>query len=377
MSKITHKRLTFIDVVRAYAIFLALLAHTFAATGFFKQLGSDALLIKQFTRMATPLFVFIFGFMIEFVYVRRAQHIGLPTIYNRIFIRSFQCYIAYALTSFSAVLGGYKSIEGFLSSLLFFSNSRFGNILRTYSVMLLFVPFIIKLRLKFGVKFIFFSLILLITSYSFIDEFQSIDFGFFNHQFNILFGVGLHKGGPSVYGALSFCFAGMFMASSLSRDEIENDNSLSNFYFASLVLLITLLFLGNAFIKEDIIEAWKLFSGFTYRKNNAPAYYIIGTFGSVLTITLFCFLIGYRTLPKPIKFILPIGTSSLISYTAGNIILNLLSVRANSMNLFVFVILFFFAIILIVRHINIFPYFNFFSDLMNFKYHKASQRISR
>ena len=136
--------------------------------------------------------------------------------------------------------------------------------------------------------------------------------------------------------------------------------------------MITLLFLGNAFIKEDIIEAWKLFSGFTYRKNNAPAYYIIGTFGSVLTITLFCFLIGYRTLPKPIKFILPIGTSSLISYTAGNIILNLLSVRANSMNLFVFVILFFFAIILIVRHINIFPYFNFFSDLMNFKYHKAS-----
>ncbi|KGO34480.1 hypothetical protein JT06_07930 [Desulfobulbus sp. Tol-SR] len=66
MSSSHQNRLTFIDVARTYAILLALLSHVFAATGFFQQLGSDALLIRQFTRMATPLFMFMFGFMNEY-----------------------------------------------------------------------------------------------------------------------------------------------------------------------------------------------------------------------------------------------------------------------------------------------------------------------
>ena len=153
MSSSHQNRLTFIDVARTYAILLALLSHVFAATGFFQQLGPDALLIRQFTRVATPLFMFMFGFMIEFVYVRRAASNGVGAIRHRILARSFQCYMAYALTSFCAVLSGYLSIKGFLGSLLFFTDSRFGNILRSYSVLLVLAPFIIRLRLMLGAKF--------------------------------------------------------------------------------------------------------------------------------------------------------------------------------------------------------------------------------
>lgn len=67
-------------------------------------------MLKQFTRSATPIFVFMFGFMVEFVYTRRARNLGVSAVRRRIYVRSFQCYVAYALVSFSAYLGDYKTI---------------------------------------------------------------------------------------------------------------------------------------------------------------------------------------------------------------------------------------------------------------------------
>lgn len=367
MSEVSSKRLLFIDIARTYAVILALLSHAFVSTGYFDQIGPNAILIRQFTRMATPMFVFMFGFMVEFIYVRKYEIEGFNSINKRILSRSFQCYVAYALTSFSALLGGYKSLEGFFASLFFFSDSRFGNILRTYSMMLLITPFIIKLRVRFGLKFLIGSLILLISCYSFIHYFSSLDLGIFNHHFNFLFGIGLQRGGPSVLGALSFFIAGMICASSLKSYKSQLDPNMFNFHYTSLLLITILSILGFLLIKEDFRDMWVLFSDGIYRKNNTPEYYIIGIVGSLLTITLFYFIVGSRTPSKKIKFILPIGTSSLISYTTGNLILNLFNVKTNDMNVFVFVFLFFTAVILVTTHINKVPYYKEVSNVMNLK----------
>ena len=59
----THSRLVFIDFARSYGVFLALLSHALIATGAYEQLaGGDATIIRSVTRMATPMFVFMFGF---------------------------------------------------------------------------------------------------------------------------------------------------------------------------------------------------------------------------------------------------------------------------------------------------------------------------
>jgi len=42
-------------------------------------------------------------------------------------------------------------------------------------------------------------------------------FGVFNPQFNVFLGIGLGRYGSSVYGTLSFYFAGMVMTTSLSQ----------------------------------------------------------------------------------------------------------------------------------------------------------------
>lgn len=365
MKEKQTKRLLYIDLARTYAIFLALLSHVFVSIGFFDQMGTNGLLVKQFTRMATPMFVFMFGFMVQFIYVKRSEKLGINNVNKRIYIRSFQCYVAYGLTSFSAFLGGYKSIEGFFASLFFITDSRFGNILRAYSIILLITPFIIKLRIKFGIKFLFISLGFLIMTYGVIHNSSSIDFGIFNHHFSILLGIGLHKGGPSILGALSFFMAGMIFASS-----IQSLTGKLNWKISS-VLLSVLLVLGFFLIEESFNDMWVYFSDGIYRKNNSPGYYIIGIIGSLLTIILFYLFTGSKSPSRITRFLLPIGTSSLISYTAGNIILNVIDVKSIGINQFVYIFLFFVSVIFITAHIERIPFYKEMNNVMNLKFSKS------
>lgn len=92
------------------------------------------------------MFVFMFGFMIEFVYVRRAEQSGLDSIRRRLYVRSFQCYVGYGRSSLCSLLGGYKGVSQFVGSLAFFGNARFGNILRVYAVILLLTPLLVRAR---------------------------------------------------------------------------------------------------------------------------------------------------------------------------------------------------------------------------------------
>ncbi len=366
-------RLTFIDVARTYAIVLALFAHALATAGAFDKLGADGIYIKQFIRMATPMFVFMFGFMVEFIYATRARNGGVKQVSRRIYVRSFQCFVAYVLTSICAWLGGYKSLESVVSSIMFLSDSRFGNILRAYSVMLLVTPFIIKLRLKVGVKLLYFALVILLIFHAFISHLQTIDFGILNHPMNILFGIGIHQGGPSVIGAFIFYLAGMIVAAEVGRGNLNP----KEFYKSIASLFVAMSVAGAFMIQDNLYDTWRFFSDLTYRKLNDPGYYIIGTCCSLLAIAICCALIGNRKLIKPVSFILPIGTSSLISYTAGNMLLNLFGQYSQRVDLIIFLVVFFTVVVLITRNITSIPFYNKAFTFMNLEYRKVFQRTSR
>ncbi len=416
--KISSQRLTFIDVARTYAVCLALLSHALIAVDFFDELGQGRLYIKQFTRLATPMFVFMFGFMIEFVYVRRAYDGNLASISSRIYIRSFQCYVAYALTSLCALIGGFKSLQGFVASLVFLSDSRFGNILRVYSVMLLLVPVIIKLRLTLGVKFLYLALVALLAAHASIDHLQGIDFGLLNKPLNIFFGIGQARGGPSILGAFLFCVSGMIVASSLLpfgevfdrratvcpweqpeapteariaernaplrrrlfRESVNPPRAVSRpvaFYQSIAVLASVLCIAGMILITESPAEAWEHFVDFSYRKVNAPGYFIIGTLYSLLVISIFHLAIGTRTIRKPFAYLMPLGTASLISYTAGNMLLNLFGSYFKTINPLLFLAGFFLAVLLITTNIRSLPFYENVLAFLSFDFAQAFKRTSR
>ncbi len=67
------ERFLFIDAARTYAVILALLSHFLRPSGVASELGQNILYINQFTRMATPMFLCIYGFLIEYVYVPKVE----------------------------------------------------------------------------------------------------------------------------------------------------------------------------------------------------------------------------------------------------------------------------------------------------------------
>jgi OpgC protein len=361
-------RLHFIDFARTYALVLALLSHSLETTGVIDRLGQDSLFIKQFTRTATPMFVFMFGFMIEFVYATRARASGVESIQRRLRVRSFQCYFGYCLTSFCSLLGGYQDLHKFAASLVFFGNSRFGNVLRVYAVIMLFTPLLVRLRLRYGIRFVMLCLAVVLLSFPWMVELNGVDFGHFNNPLNVLFGIGLGRRGPSVWHSMAFVLSGMLMASSLTQSAETLRAAFSRFALYGLGLIAVCAVAWFPLVPDGPAVAWQKFADFTYRGSNMPGYYLIGIVTSVVSISLFSLLIGTRELPRPVKFFLPLGLGSLLSYTTGNVLLNLSSRAATRIDAALYVTLFFVAVLFITKNIERMPYYEHANELLNLRF---------
>lgn len=361
-----QSRLAFIDFARSYGVFLALLSHALIATGAYEQLGDNAIIVRSVTRMATPMFVFMFGFMIEFVYVRKAKAADVDSVTRRILIRGFQCYLAFILTSFCAYVGGYKSATGFIGSLFFMSNSRFGNILMVYSVLLLIMPFLIRIRLKLGRYSLLAGLALLYVSFPFLYDLKSISFGIFDNLANVAFGIGPKKSGPSIWHSLSFVFAGMFVASSLAN---THQREKKYFYYACFYLLILCAVMFNFLIDEGVQEAWIHFTSGHYRRLNLAGYFVIGTFTSAVIIMFLSLIISSTTkLNGWVSYPLTFGYSSLIAYTLGNCLLNLFGQHIYDSRPIPVISALLITVMVATKHIRKFPYVDLIDDTLNFRY---------
>src|SRR5215831_17929862 len=364
IMRLNLSRLHFIDFGRTFAVALALLAHSLANTKVLDRVSADSLYITQFTRTATPVFVFMFGFMIEFVYATRARASGVASIERRLRVRSFQCYFGYCLTSFCTLLSAHQSLYKFAASLAFFGNSRFGNVLRVYAVIMLFTPLLVRLRLRYGVRFVVFCLTGVLVSFPFIIQLKGVDFGVFNTPLNLLFGIGLNRFGPSVWHSMSFVLSGMLLASSLTGSAKTLRNAFSRFYLIALGLVSICAVAWFPLVHDSSAEAWVKFADFTYRGSNMPGYYLTGIVTSVFWITLFSVLIGTRELSRPVKFFLPLGLSSLFSYTTGSVLLNLSGYVATRVDPTLYIVVFFVSVLIITKYIDRMPYYEYANELM-------------
>ncbi len=350
-------RLLFVDVSRTYAVFLALLAH------FLTTVGARDPMILQFTRMATPMFVFMFGFMVEYVYVSRASQLGQAQIRRRLWTRSFHCYIAYAITGICAVVGGFKSLGEFFETLVFLENSRFGNILRAYTVMMLVAPLIIRLRISRGDRMLWALLAMTLVGSHLLQGLRVIDFGLLGRPLNILFGIGTVTGGPSVFGSFVFFFAGMIAAAGLR--ESGRDQGLRRFFGSLGSLALFFAISAPLLISEMPIDAWKAYVYADYRVINHPAYFIIGVLCTLAVFGTIAVLFGRRTSAGPFSFLLVLGTSSLVSYTAGNAVLNLFGKPMQQGSTVLVAAAFFVSVLLITRYLHLLPYYDSLRRLLN------------
>ncbi|HWL75013.1 MAG TPA: heparan-alpha-glucosaminide N-acetyltransferase domain-containing protein, partial [Burkholderiaceae bacterium] len=101
------RRISGLDTARALAIFLAMSSHGFIHFGVWPLLDSDlALLLHLFTRSATPVFIILFGMMLELVYLKWLLAGKRTDCWRRQVSRAIQCYALYLCVVVAGVAGG-------------------------------------------------------------------------------------------------------------------------------------------------------------------------------------------------------------------------------------------------------------------------------
>lgn len=362
-------RLLFIDVARTFAILLALLAHFIGTFGMPAVFGSIGENYPYITSMATPMFIFMFGFMMEYVYVSKAIESWSNILRKKIYIRSFQCYIGFVLTSLAALAGGHIVFPTFIKSLFMLEATRYGNILLIYSFLLLLMPFFISMRLRFGVIALVLFTVFLCCLTLFVSNYQNFDFSILGYPLNNMFGVGKVVGGPSAIFSLIFVFSGMIVASSLRKC---NKGSLKIFYMYLLFFVISILLaifilndLSSVRLAKDYLS---LYSYGSFRKVNSYNYFLLGTLFSCINIGLICLifesLLKINSLPP---VVISTGKFSLFTFTLGNVVLNLFAFPLYNVESGLVMCMFFTVLIVGARFVHLFPYFNEITEILNLK----------
>ncbi|WP_188464742.1 OpgC domain-containing protein [Marivirga lumbricoides] len=337
------ERVYFVDFARSYAIFLALFDHSLNDFNIWSKYPFEQYaIIKLFTSSATPTFLFLFGMMLELVYLKRLKVKGLSSIRPQLIKRSFQCYLGFMLTSLAGLIGGYMTVKGLLGSSIFVVNNHYGNILKIYCVLILLAIPMLLLRRNYGI----WSLIILCFSFWIFYPITSqieVANGNINNFTSFIFGVG-NSGGPSVIHALSIVSLGM-----LSATFIDFNN---RWKFPKMNMLLLLVIMSGICLYlfsipfNDFIENY--FSN-NYRNNNHPLYYLVSLSLAIILILIFSTLIPLGIKLKPwTNHLLVFGRNSLSAFTIGNIILNLIYNEAKDYTFSIVIPLLFIILIYVI-----------------------------
>jgi hypothetical protein len=330
-----------VDYARSFAVILALFSHCMLTFEFNDLISKQFFLFNIITRSATPMFVFMFGFMLCFIYSRSTDE----DINVRLYKRSIQCYSAYFITALSGFLGGYKTLIALLASFVFFAQSHYGNILRVYVVILIFSPFLIGFYKRKGRAGLIFMLSIFLLYLGFKDYIPYVEMGIFSNIINVFFGV-WGFGGPSIMGAMVFLIMGMISADLILKVGVKGVGYLLCFW--SLFSFVFLFYICPDSVGEIILN----YANYTYRGGNRIEYFLIGSFSAILFF--YSFVCLERFLPKNDSMVI-VGRSSLISYTFGNILLNTMGWLSLYLGVFYFILLYFTLVYAFSRWWSILP----------------------
>lgn len=148
-----RQRLIFIDLLRGMAI-VGVVADHAVGTLHLHEVIPDVIRVPLLLaiRTATPLFFFVFGVMLEFVYVRRATADPLgpwPTV-RYLVIRALKVYAAYATVVVAGWTIGWSTLGGALLQLVFLQTSPLSDVLAFYVFAILTLAILLPLRLRLG-----------------------------------------------------------------------------------------------------------------------------------------------------------------------------------------------------------------------------------
>jgi len=298
-------RITWLDSCRGLAILFLIAIHYVGALESRSYISEDLLhLIKAFFRVATPFFIFTFGFTFYIAYQKRLVSNTLSSIYNRSLFSKL-VYILMAREAITIILAfRYPSLEDKIFDVLTFQSfSMGGEILIFYFFAILVAPLNLKFLLKtnYSIYIITWVVIYSCSYFIGINYFTEESHGIYRFLFY------------DMYPFFPFLFVmacGMLMAEVYKN--LPTDLQRLKFYSLISISFILSALIGFNVISDTVISDLSL----GVFKTPPNLFYILFYLGITLSVIIvLATLLKKNLIPKPINNALSIiGKNSLLAY---------------------------------------------------------------
>lgn len=311
------KRIIGFDLARGLAILAAMTAHAASTIGY-----QPSAPIELLFRIATPLFIVIFGFFLNKVYLKKIKAGFYTDVRNRLWIRAIQCYVLYCLSAiFLSIHEGY-SIGYTLRMLLLIGSTPFTDILRYYAIILFISPFILRVINQRGlypavVIAIIPHIATLFQLHPALPDNKAIQL-----LASLFYGGTEFLAGPSILHSFIFILVGFVIADNITINNNkasilfgDNSKKIRWVFGASLATLVLMLYATNHTLLD--LSSMKL------RNENNLAFFAYGITASIIMIELSLIISNYVD-NRWLKPFLLYGAHSLLLFSFGNMFLYLI-----------------------------------------------------
>lgn len=287
-------RITGIDICRSFAILLAMFSHALVEAGTIPNMPASVAVPLRFTlQMAPPIFIILFGTMLEIVYKTRFEDGQYEQATRRLLTRALQCYLLYVVTILSMLAVGLSSPGYALRCILMMGVTPYADILKFYTLALAFAPALLAVK-----------------------DYVSPVLGFLTGMTTQ--GVG----GPSVLHGMTFVIWGMVTGQAIKwmmSDEAPKLAARGWTLLASMLVLSVAVTL-RLWNWDAPLETFAGIATLTIRNANMPLYFTLGLSATVLCV-VGCILLYDRLHASFGRSVTFAGRTSLFTFSFGNVLL--------------------------------------------------------
>lgn len=320
-----NHRIIGIDIARAVAILLVTWKHSMASFGARGQLeGWSNYSLEILMQLATPIFLVLFGAMLELVYRPRFEKGLVQDTTRRLKKRALQCYGYYclAIIVFFTMMGTYSAMSlpfvftGFISV-------PYSHLLAFYTAALLLAPALIHARIRYGLAPLVGVAVLVHLLHPILRQLppapEVFDRDYLQHMSGFLYGRGVDFIGPSLLHGLSLVCFGMLFGHGLHRrgsprpeGRLSVRVSVCVALAASLMIGVYMVLAPSQISLDGLIDA-------ALRVDSHPVYFSIGILGTLALTWLCIYVYDVKGIAMG-RSIQLFGRRSLFAFGIGNIL---------------------------------------------------------
>ncbi|RYF33563.1 MAG: hypothetical protein EOO38_30090 [Cytophagaceae bacterium] len=279
----THgNKILALDLSRTVAIVLAMFAHVLTTTGALKYVLENLAPLMLIVRTSTPMFIILFGVILEIVYRRRAERDGMHSVLTRFIERALLCWTLYALANIPLLLTGQISLPYYLGTALLLGATPFTDILRYYTILFVLAPAILYARLRWGVLPLLVGSVGLMALHPFFAAIPDPDLLVAQEvtmrMVDLLVGIWDGTAGPSVLHSLFFVAVGIAIGTALTSERsAEGGETRSNRTLLLLIAFLAVATYASTWVGPEEVN-WASVSKKTLRNANHPFYFFNGAY---------------------------------------------------------------------------------------------------